>query len=208
MRCRRFSSRRRCASPTRSSSWPRSGFLGLGVQPPSPGLGPADQRGAQLLRHRAVDPALPGGRHRAARDRHQPDVRRPAAGHAAGRRERTERRAVHSHRVDDGRAARVVLEIEGPAHRVRDGSSACCRPCGTSRSSSTSTRASASSASPARASRRWPWGPSATWRRTARHDGSVRLNGVELLGLLAAKELRALWGAQHRRRLPEPARAR
>ena len=122
------------------------------------GLGAADQRGAQLLPDRAVGAALPGLHHRGARDLHEPHVATGCARSccpAAGGTEVARRADAPSSR------SRACTSTTRP-------SSACCTPCATSRSRCTSTRASASSASPARASRRWPWAPSATWPPTAR----------------------------------------
>ena len=93
------------------------GFLGLGVQPPSPDWGLQINEAQQLLHHRAVGAALPGLHHRPAGDLDQPHVGRPAPGHAARRREElTWRRPAGARpplRRRPPRRRAPVFEIEG-----------------------------------------------------------------------------------------------
>ncbi len=148
-------------------------------------LGAADQRGAQLLRHRAVGTAVSGLHDRRAGRLDESHVGRSAPGHAAGRREE----------LMQASAARPVFEVEGldiqyttelgALDVVRDVSFAVHEH----ESFGLVGESGSGKSTLAMGAIRYL---ASNGRVT---DGSARLNGVELFGL-SPKELRGLWGSR------------
>ena len=169
------------------------GFLGLGVQPPSPDWGLQINEARNFFSIAPWTSALPRLHHRPARHLHEPDERRAAPGHAAAAAGGTD--GVPAAPSSRSRACTSTTTTElGVLHAVRDVSLAVHEH----ESFGLVGESGSGKSTLAMGAIRYL---ASNGRVT---EGSVRLNGVELLDLSARQAARAV-GVAHRRGLPEPA---